>query len=162
MDKHIFIQGESLYLRALEEKDLQGNYFQWLNDPEVNEFNSHGVFPNTESGMKSFLEHQHESKDKLVLAIIDNSADLHIGNISLQAIDWVSQSAEFAILLGDKDYWGKGYSTEAAIMICEHGFKKMNLNRIHCGTSEKNIGMQKLAGKMKMKLEMIKNKKSRI
>ena len=93
-----------------------------------------------------------------MLAIIATDNDKHIGNISLQAIDWVSKTAEFAIILGDKEYWGKGYSTEAALMICEHGFSKLNLNRIYCGTSEQNIGMQKLAGKMKMQEEGCRRK----
>ena len=158
MDKHVFLKGELLYLTALEEKDLSGNYFQWLNDESVNEFNSHGVFPSTESGMQAFLSDQHTSKNKLVLAIVDSKTDLHIGNISLQAIDWISRSAEFAILLGDKKYWGMGYSTEASLIICDHGFTKLGLNRIYCGTSEKNIGMQKLAVKMKMQKEGVRRK----
>ena len=153
MEKHVFLEGKLLYLRALEEKDLSGNYFQWLNDEEVCKYNSHANFPNTESSMRAFLDSQHLAKDKVVLAIIDTFKDQHIGNISLQNIDWISRSAEFAILLGEKDYWGKGYSFEAAAVLCEYGFTKLNLNRIHCGTSSENIGMQKLALKLGMKLE---------
>lgn len=156
--KHIFLQGKLVYLRALEENDLKGNYFQWLNDEEVCKYNSHAVFPNTESGMRAFLESQHKSNDKVVLAIIDAKTDLHIGNISLQNIDWVSRSAEYAILVGEKQYWGKGYSTEASLLLCDYGFTRLDLNRIYCGTSEMNIGMQKLAAKMKMKKEGIRRK----
>ena len=149
MAKHVFLKGSLVYLRALEEKDLHGNYFQWLNDEDVCRHNSHAVFPNTESGMKDFLESQHNSKNKIVLAIVDIQTDKHIGNISLQNVDWVSRTAEYAILMGEKKYWGKGYSTEASLIICDYGFTKLNLNRIYCGTSEVNIGMQKLAEKMK-------------
>lgn len=158
MEKHVFLQGKLVYLRALEEKDLSGNYFQWLNDEEVCRYNSHAIFPNSESGMKAFLDSQHRSKDRVVLAIVDIQTDLHIGNISLQNIDWISRTAEYAILMGDKKYWGKGYSTEASLMMCVYGFIKLNLHRIYCGTSEANIGMQKLAAKMKMVKEGIRRK----
>lgn len=156
MKKHVFLQGKLAYMRALEEKDLEGNYFQWLNDHEVCEYNSHAVFPNTESSMREFLDVQHKMKDRIVLAIIENEKDKHIGNISLQQINWLSKSAEYAILIGEKDYWGKGYATEASLLICDYGFTKLNLHRIYCGTSEMNISMQKLAQKMKMKKEGVR------
>lgn len=156
MKKHVFLKGERIHLRALERKDVDGNYFQWLNDPEVCQFNSHAIFPNTESSMFEFLESQHKAADKVVLAIIDSETDIHIGNLSLQRIDWLCRQAEFAILVGEKEYWGKGYSTEAAILICNYGFTTLNLNRIYCGTSELNVGMQKLAAKLKMKKEGVR------
>ena len=68
----------------------------------------------------------------------------------MQAINWVSGSAEFAILLGDKSYWKKNVGFEAAKLIVEYGFKRLNLHRIYCGTSAENIGMQKLAAKLNM------------
>ena len=49
--KHIFIDGENLYLRALERSDLLGDYFQWMNDTTVTQYNSHGRFPNNENKM---------------------------------------------------------------------------------------------------------------
>jgi ribosomal-protein-alanine N-acetyltransferase len=35
----------------------------------------------------------------------------------------------------------------------EHGFLKLNLHRIHCGTAGSNTGMQRLAAAMGMALE---------
>ena len=156
MSDHIFLKGNLVYMRALEKKDAEGNYFQWLNDEEVCRYNSHAVFPNTEAGMNAFLDSQHTAKDRIVLAIVTNRENLHIGNISLQNIDWISKTAEFAILLGEKEFWGKGYSTEASLLMCDYGFTKLNMHRIYCGTSEKNIGMQKLASKMKMQQEGVR------
>ena len=58
---------------------------------------------------------------------------------------------ELAIIIGNKDYWGKGVGEEAGSLIVAHGFKAMNLHRIYCGTSKENIGMQKLAVKLGLK-----------
>ena len=65
----------------------------------------------------------------------------------------MNRSAEFAIILGDKEYWGKGIGKEASSLIVKHGFEQMNLHRIYCGTSEENIAMQKLAASLGFKEE---------
>jgi len=104
MSKIIFLQGEKVHLRALREDDLNDNYLQWLNDEEVCRFNSHAVFPNTEQKMKAYFAGVQNSQNQVVLAIIDQENTKHIGNVSLQNINWVSRNAEFAILLGEKNY----------------------------------------------------------
>ncbi len=153
---HIFLEGENLYLRAIEEKDLNGAYFQWLNDEEVTKYNSHGRFPNTPKKQLDYFNSLQNTDKSLVLAIIDKKTNFHIGNISLQNINWIDSNAEFAILMGDKNFWGKGYSTQAGELIIKHAFEKLNLHRIYCATSIENIGMQKLAKKLQMTQEGIR------
>lgn len=156
--KHVFLEGKSIYLRALEEKDANGNYFQWLNDEEVCRNNSHAIFPNSELKTMDYIKYAQSTGNAVILAIIDKATDQHIGNISLQNINWVSRNAEFAILLGDKNFWNKGYSSDAAMLLCNHGFKKLNLFRIYCGTFATNAAMIKLAEKLKMQQEGIRRK----
>lgn len=64
-----------------------------------------------------------------------------------------NKSAEFAILLGDKEFWGKGLSKEAGKLLLQYGFDTLKLHRIYCGTSEANIPMQHLALSLGMELE---------
>lgn len=153
MTKIIFLKGEKVYLRGLKEEDLTIEYLQWLNDEEVCRFNSHAVFPNSEQKMKAYFNSLQTSQHQVALAIIDNETDKHIGNVSLQNINWVSRNAEFAILLGDKEFWRGGFGTEAAKLIVEYGFRRLNLHRIYCGTIQGNEGMIKLAAKLHMKEE---------
>lgn len=154
---NIFLKGELIYLRPLQRSDLTQEYVSWLNDEEVCEFNSHAVFPYTAEKMEAYYQHVMQTfNTNIVLAIVDNTTNRHIGNIALQGINWINHNAEYAILLGNKDYWGKGYAAEASIMICKYGFERLNLHRIYCGTSSRNQGMQKLAAKMCMKQEGVR------
>jgi [ribosomal protein S5]-alanine N-acetyltransferase len=153
MSSIIFLKGQRIHLRALMEKDLTDTYLQWLNDDEVCKANSHAIFPNTEFKMKSYFESLENATQQVVLAIIDTKSEIHIGNIALQNINWISRNAEFVILLGDKKYWGGGYGEEAAKLIVNYGFVRLNLHRIYCGTFDDNAGMRKLASKLKMKEE---------
>lgn len=148
--KDVFLTGAQIYLRILNEQDIEGNYAMWLNDPEITHFNSHGRFPMTVDKLKKYVKESYISDTILVLAVIDNETDKHIGNISLQSIDWINKSAEIAFLLGEKKYWGKNIMFEAGSLLIDHGFKMLNLHRIYCGTSSENIGMQKLANKLGM------------
>jgi RimJ/RimL family protein N-acetyltransferase len=151
--KNAFIVGKKLYLRNLIPEDAEGSYPHWFNDPEVCRYNSHYKFPYTREKALDFIQYANSSQNALVLAIIDKTNDRHIGNVSLQEIDFINRNAEFAIIIGDKDYWDKGFASEAATLLIAHGFRELNLYRIHCGTSIKNIGMQKLAEKIRMKQE---------
>jgi ribosomal-protein-alanine N-acetyltransferase len=151
-----FLEGERVILRALAKEDINDMYLQWLNDEEVCRGNSHAVFPNTEEKLLRFYEGQQNQMSQVVLAIIHKEDKKHIGNVSLQSINWISRNAEFAILMGDRSYWGRGFGEEAAQLIVNYGFERLNLHRIYCGTFSNNETMKKLAGKLHMKQEGIR------
>ena len=103
-----------------------------------------------------YVQSVSSSNNDLVLAIVYKNNNIHIGNISLQNINWVDRSAEIAFILGEIDYWGKGIMLEAGKLILNHAFKALNLHRVYCGTSINNFGMIKLARKLGMKKEGVR------
>lgn len=125
-------------------------YTSWFHDQDITRYNSHGLFPYTEEKKDSYLYSLEDTTDKLVMAIVYDG--IHAGNVSLQSIDWINRSAEIAIIL-DKYYHGCGIGTFACQKMLEHGFMKMNLNRIWTGTAEINNGMRSLARKIGMTAE---------
>lgn len=143
--KDPFLIGEKIYLRAIAEADLNEKYREWFNDEEICRYNSHHRFPNYDADMREYYESTIKSRKNLILAICDKETDTHIGNVALENIDPVDRSAEFAILIGDKAWWGKGIGKGVARLMLEHGFEQLGLERIYCGTAEDNIGMQKIA-----------------
>jgi len=148
-----FLVGKNVYLRTIAENDLNANYREWFNDEEVCRYNSHHRFPNYDENMRDYYENVIKSRANLILAICNKETDAHIGNIALENIDTLNQSAEFAIIIGDKREWGRGLGKEAGKLLIKHGFEQLNLNRIYCGTQGNNIGMQKLATSLGMKEE---------
>lgn len=148
-----FLHGDRVYLRALCESDVDGPYLNWLNDAEVCAGNSHHVVPLTREQALRFVVDSVDRNKALHLAIVLIEGSRHIGNVALQRIDWLSRSAELSILIGEKDCWGKGYGRESCRIVIEHGFRAMNLNRIHCGTYDSNAGMVGVAEALGMKLE---------
>lgn len=140
-----FLVGEKIYLRGVEAGDLNAEYQSWFNDAEVCQFNSHHRFPNYPQSMQEYYDTVIKSQNHLVFAIVDKQTENHIGNISLQDINTIDRTAEFAIIVGNKNFWGRGVGQEAGRLIINHGFQALNLQRIYCGTTEDNMAMQKLA-----------------
>ena len=148
MKKQSFIKGATVELRPFGREHVTQEYISWFNDPEVTEYNRHGSTKYTLERALEYLDEMQHSSGSIVFAIIAKDANRHVGNISLQKIDLLSRNAEYAILLGEKEYWGKGIAKEASVLILKHGFKELNLHRIYCGTPVKNIPMQKLAASL--------------
>ena len=151
---------DRLYVRPLEVEDIESSHYQkWFYDQTVSKYNSHGLFPYTAEQKIEFIERIKSGKE-IIWAVITKiewtepeEYEIHIGNIALQRLDWINRSAELACLFGEKEFWGKGYGTESVKLLFDHGFQKLNLNRIWTGTAATNIGMRKIAEKLGMKQE---------
>lgn len=144
MAESYFLKTERLGLRLLEEEDAE-EYFKWFDDEEVCQGNSHHRFPETRESVKEYVRNTRGNRSLLVLAMIELESKDHIGNISLQSINFMDRNAELAIICGKKEYWGKGYALEAVKKLVWHGFTALNLHRIYLGTMDHNLRMQGLA-----------------
>lgn len=147
----IYKLSDDYFVRPLAEEDLNGPYLGWFEDQQVCQHNSHGKFFKNKNYFRQYIDSLNK-EDRVVWAIC-HVEDGHIGNISLQQISFINRTAEFAIIIGDCRHWGKGVGPLAGRKLLEHGFKKLNLERVYCGTTATNLGMQKLAKAMSMTLE---------
>lgn len=137
---HPFIVGKGIYLRGLEKEDLKRNMFQWANDSEVTYYMFMGAIPNSMELLEEEYEQIVKSKNDVVFAIVDKKTDVHIGNVGLYTINWISWSGELRIIIGDKEYWNKGYGTEATKLTVQYGFEKLNINKVWLGVNAEHEG----------------------
>jgi RimJ/RimL family protein N-acetyltransferase len=147
----IYNLGTGYSVRPLEASDIDGPYPSWFSDQDICRYNSHGKFFKTTSYFMEYINGLN-SESQVVWAICHES-DGHIGNICLQDISFINRNAEIAFLLGDKRHWGKKVSFLAGKKLMEHGFLKLNLERIYCGTASTNASMIRLATSLGMKQE---------
>ena len=64
--------------------------------------------------------------------------DRLIGNLDLSGVDWVARNCWIGIGIGERDYWGKGYGTEAMNLALRFAFDCLNLNRVTLSVFEYN------------------------
>ena len=143
-----FLVGETVVLRPVEVVDIDGPYAEWINRQEADVYTQHAQFPHSAKDLERYLELRNASPNHVLLAIIERGADRHVGNIELSDIDWVHRTARYAILVGDTSAQGKGYGSEASILLLGHAFRKLNLNRVELGVHEDNIGARNLYQKL--------------
>ena len=148
-----FLKGKGFYFRELREDDLNGNWYNWFNDSEITKFQNKKIFPNSYEKQKKYYEYLLKSSTDVVFAIIDDSSDIHIGNVGLHHIDWVHRSAELGIVLGEKDFHGKKIGKGAWDMITKYGFDVLNLHRVYAIIMEENHSSRKCAEAAGFKLE---------
>lgn len=151
--KHPFIVGKSLYLRGLEKSDLEGDYFQWLNDQDVTKYLDSGNFPNTIENMEEFYRNTVLSGNNVIFAIVDIESDKHIGNIKLGPINWIKRISSMGIMIGDKDCWGKNYGIESIKLVLDYAFNKLNLHKITLGVVANHDAATKVYEKAGFKIE---------
>ncbi len=63
----------------------------------------------------------------------------HIGNCVYYNINENKSEAELGIMIGDRQYWNKGYGTDAVSTLIDHIFQQTNLNRIYLKTLVTNM-----------------------
>lgn len=80
----------------------------------------------------------------------DRPSDLHgfairtladdrlIGLIGLYTIFWLQREAFMGIQIGEREYWGKGYGTDALRVLLRYGFDELNLQRVSLSFLEGN------------------------
>ena len=102
-----FIVGDEIYLRGLERNDLSGNMFNWANDSDITRYMYTGLKPNNLDLLEQEYDQLMNSDKDVVMAIVDKKTDMHVGNVGLYAINWLYRSAEYRIIIGEKEFWGK-------------------------------------------------------
>lgn len=127
-----------VYFRALEPEDYKISV-KWRNDDEINSMIG---------GPKYFVSSEYEKK-WVENKILGNSTDTalavclkenkkYIGNVYLSEIDWINRSGRCPILIGDKNERGKGFATEAQLLILKFAFYERGLNRVFAHVLESN------------------------
>jgi RimJ/RimL family protein N-acetyltransferase len=123
------IAGELVALGPLR-RDLIPVYYRWINDFEVTRTLAVSMYPRTLDAQEDWYERNARGGRDVVFTIYERSSGRPIGNTSLDEVDHMHRCAEFGILIGEKDAWGKGYGTEATSLMLEYGFSALGLHNI--------------------------------
>jgi len=147
-----FISGRELFLRPLLPEDFTARYLGWLNDPEINAFSQRRAHPLAWDDMRKYPDYYQANPGRgMVLAMVEKESGLHLGNISLVNLEPVHRCGEIAILLGEKNRWGRGLGAQAVYLLTRHAFEHLNLHRVFAGSF--NPAFWALVGKLGWKQE---------
>lgn len=104
---------------------------------------------------KQWIENAIKDSKNIRLAVCLKENNLHIGNVYITDINLQNRSGISHVLIGNRNYWGKGYATEAYHLLLDYAFKERNFHRIVAHVLEDNIASIKLHLKCGYKQEGI-------
>ena len=137
------IIGRRIKLRDKKLSDVRDDY-RWESNPELSRLDA--ATPLTISFPEYLLSHAsavHGTSSSRRVFAIDTLDGKHIGNCVYYGIDELAGEAELGIMIGNSDYWNKGYGAEAVTLLLGYIFSHTTLNRVHLKTLETNYRAQK-------------------
>ncbi len=135
-------QGELVRFIAPDPQLAAGLHTRWMRDSEfvrlldADPARLFSVDKNKEWYEKNLVEEQ--KNDELFLLIRTLEEDRTIGLIGLDGIRWTHGDAWVGIGLGEREYWGKGYGTDAMRILLRYAFEELNLHRLSLSVFEYN------------------------
>jgi RimJ/RimL family protein N-acetyltransferase len=102
--------------------------------------NSNPVRALSSKAVKDWLEKNPENTrgDQFEFSIRTLQDDLLIGDVELDGVLWSHGDAFVGIGIGIREYWGKGYGTDAMGLILRYAFCELNLQRVSLNVFEYN------------------------
>ena len=155
---NLMIQCEKSILKPLNRKCVSNNYISWLNDPIVNTYSQRLGKLSSQNDIWHYMDHANQSHDCLLLGIFDRGKDIHIGNIQLKYYDRANGLADLSTLIGEKDYWGRGYAKDIWKHIIHFGFQIANVRKFTMGNAAGNKAASAKTLSVGAKLEATKRK----
>ncbi len=131
------ILGSKIILRRLKREDLKKS-IAWLKDTEINKFLNSSLKDITRKQEIEWFNYINKSENDLVFAIIVKENGKFIGNCGLLKINFGDKSCEFGIFIGEKDYWGKGFGTDAIKTLIKFATEELKLNILRLNVYEYN------------------------
>lgn len=130
------IRGERVGLGPLR-ADLIDLSLEWLNDFDVTRTLAVGNRPFTREAQSAWFSRASVGEDR-IFVIYELSTMRPIGTTGLHQIDPHHRTAEYGILIGERDAWRKGYGTETTRLMVQYAFGALNLHSVYLRVYENN------------------------
>lgn len=130
-------EGKFVRLTVFEPERDSEPFARWNQDSEYQQLLSSG--PSTLWTPKQIKEWIEKHFDQMYsFTIRAREGDRAIGNLDLSGINWPAGDAWVGIGIGEREYWGKGYGTDAMNLILRFAFETLNLKRVSLTVFEYN------------------------
>ena len=137
------LSGGKVVLREKQAEDAWNDYL-WRSDEEICRLDA--ALPlkmKFEEFLRLFTDQLRYPTPSSGRFGIDTNDGKYIGNCMYYDLDSVNQQAEVGIVIGDRDYWSRGYGYDALVTMMDHLFTNSSLRRLYLHTLEWNVRAQR-------------------
>lgn len=140
------VRGERVVLRPYEvgfTKEELYRMYQWSRDESVLRWSGGSVLLMPFEDFKKAFQRELRRQDKhsRSFGLLTDTGEF-IGRLGYYNIDYRRREAELGIAIGEKDYWGRGYGTDAVKTLLTHIFEATDLECVYLYTYAENVRAQ--------------------
>ena len=131
------LTGDLVRLRPIEPEDADA-FYRWHNDENVMRWLQSYFHESLDNLRKRFADRKDNTYEKVSFCVETLEERKLIGVVVLRDADPVNARASVDIYLGETEYWGGGYGTDALRRLCRYGFDTLRLHSIELTVVEAN------------------------
>jgi RimJ/RimL family protein N-acetyltransferase len=138
-------QGKLVRLAGIDPEEIGKSFAQWNRDSEyMRLLDADPPRLHSSKAIKEWVEKDLEKRtDMYWFAVRALEDDRLLGDITLSIVNWSNREAFAGIGIGAREFWGKGYGTDAMQLLLRYGFIELNLRRISLTVFEFNQRAQR-------------------
>jgi len=136
-----FLRGSNVALVPFARQHLEDPaYLAWLNDLEVTKHLGIPTYlmPVSFDELQRYFEANAYHHSNILFAVLEEGSGRFIGTVRLSHINWVTQTAEIGVMLGDSHSRGKRYGSEMVELIVGYAFDQLNIRKLVAGSHAAN------------------------
>lgn len=143
-----FLVGERVTLRTICRADAP-KFLRWINDSATNRYLVRGDFPMGWEDEVEWIEKVSRRKHGDLRLGIEVPGLGLVGLMGLSVGSWTDRTAGTGTMIGVAEARGKGYGTEAKMLLLGHAFRRLNLRKVYsevCVVNEASLRCQLRCG----------------
>ncbi len=124
------VVGDRVYLRSMDRTDAAA--FADATAAEMTTFSKTGRLPLSPLAFEAAFDGPmpHGPPSSITFGVARITDDVLLGYVALIDIDWINRTAETASYLLGEEVRGRGYGTEAKMLLLEYAFDRIHLHAI--------------------------------
>ena len=130
------LKGNKVLLRPMQPEDIARQH-KFNQDPELYKLDSDYPRVSPLERAQAFYESRTKYDENMAPFAIE-ADEKYIGYCSLMNIKDRHGNFELGIMIGDREYWGRGYGRDCVKLLLDYGFHHLGARRIALTTHAKN------------------------
>ena len=135
--------GERVYLKLLDEAEIDDRYVSWFQDPRLMKTFSSTKRTYDRAFLVDQLRHAKETGSEFFYGIYMQEDDALIGSFRIYDIHKINNTCDVAIVIGDHRYHGKGLAVDAFEVANHLVFDVHDIRKITSGMYPTNLASYK-------------------
>lgn len=126
-------KSESVYLKKISVDDITDRVMAWFNDQQLMQYYTNSKQAITKEKLIDSIVRGELEGNVFTYGIFVNGNDKLIGTIKLGPINKVHRTSDLVVLIGDRDYLGKGISVQAIKLGNQLAFEEFDIRKLYGG-----------------------------